>query len=225
MGCEGASWSFHGRARAAVGRSRAIAFLPCWVPCGSCMVKWSVVGEGGHPAADPCSLHTRSSVRICNSLACTCRRDKGKGGLASSVVPGECRALMALAGRLRQRRMEKGWSASELARRAGIARSHVSRIESGESARPSADVLQRLALALETSVADLLEQPEAVSVAELPVSLRRLAERDQLPTEDVAMLAAIRYRGEQPRTMAGWAFVLEAVRLAILDPADDAEDS
>jgi transcriptional regulator with XRE-family HTH domain len=121
--------------------------------------------------------------------------------------------------------MEKGWSASELARRAGIARSHISRIESGERPRPSADVLHRLAEALETSVADLLEQPAAVSVTELPASLRRLAEREQLPAEDVAMLAAIRYRGEQPRSVAGWAFVLEAVRLAILDPADDAEDA
>lgn len=127
---------------------------------------------------------------------------------------------MALAGRLRQRRLEKGWSASELARHAGIARSHVSRIENGERPRPSADVLQRLAQVLETSVADLLEQPEAIELSTLPMSLQRLAERDNLPPEDVAMLAAIRYRGEQPRSVAGWAFVLEAVRLAIQDSPD-----
>lgn len=109
-----------------------------------------------------------------------------------------------------------------MARQAGIDRSQVSRIESGVSTRPSGDILQRLALALETSVADLLEQPEPVASAELPVSLRRLAELNRLSDEDVAMLAAIRYRGQQPRTEAGWAFVLEAIRLAILDDADKA---
>ena len=127
---------------------------------------------------------------------------------------------MALAGRLRQRRLEKGWSPTQLARQAGVARTFLYRIENGEAPRPSAEVLQRLAQALETAVADLLEQPESVAPEELPPSLRRLAERDNLPLEDVAMLAAIWYRGEQPRTVAGWAHVLSAIRLAILDPAD-----
>lgn len=128
---------------------------------------------------------------------------------------------MALGQRLRQRRMEKGWSPTQLARRAAVARSYLYRIERGEAPRPSAAVLQRLAQALETSVADLLEQPAAVEPSALPASLRRLAERDNLPPEDVAMLAAIWYRGEQPRTVEGWAHVLSAIRLAILDSPRD----
>ena len=99
---------------------------------------------------------------------------------------------MALAGRLRQRRLEMGLSPTALARQTGIARSYLYRIESGDAPRPSAEVLQKLALALESSVADLLDRPEAVPPETLPPSLRRLAERDNLLPEDVAMLAAIR---------------------------------
>lgn len=129
---------------------------------------------------------------------------------------------MALAGRVRQRRLEKGLNPTELARQAGIARGYLYRIESGEATRPSANVLQRLAQALDTSVADLLEQPEAVEPAAIPPTLRRLAERDHLPAEDVAMLAAIRYRGQQPRTVEGWAHLLSTIRLVTLGPVDEA---
>ena len=124
---------------------------------------------------------------------------------------------MALAGRVRQRRLEKGLSQAALARQTGITRTYLYRIENGEASRPSADVLQRLAQVLATSVADLLEQPEPVAPAAIPPSLQRLAERDHLPSEDVALLAAIWYRGQQPRTVEGWAHVLSAIRLAILD--------
>jgi len=127
---------------------------------------------------------------------------------------------VSVAGRLRQRRLERGWSASELARRAGVNRSFVSRIESGEATRPSGQVLQRLAQALDTTVAELLGQPEGVVPEALPEGLRRLAERDNLAAEDVAMLAGVHYRGERPKSVAAWAFVLEAIRLAVLDPPD-----
>jgi transcriptional regulator with XRE-family HTH domain len=128
---------------------------------------------------------------------------------------------MALAGRVKQRRLEKGLSQSELARQMGITRTYLYRIEKGEATRPSANVLQRLAQVLDTSVADLLEQPESVEPAAIPPTLRRLAERDNLPSEDVAMLAAIRYRGQQPRSVEGWAHLLSTIRLVTLGPVDE----
>ena len=129
-------------------------------------------------------------------------------------------APVALAGRLRQRRLDKGWTPTQLARETGIARAYLYRIESGAAPRPSAEILQKLAQALDTTVADLLDQPAGEAPPLIPPALQQLAERDQLDPADVAMLAAIWYRGQQPRTMSGWAHVLSAIRLATIGPVD-----
>lgn len=57
---------------------------------------------------------------------------------------------------LTELREARGWSKSELARRSGIAVSHISNIEYGLK-DPSATVLCKLAKALDVSVADLLD--------------------------------------------------------------------
>ncbi len=54
------------------------------------------------------------------------------------------------------RRKQQGISASELARRAEVTPAYISKIESGR-ARPSIAVLERLAKALNTSIAGLIE--------------------------------------------------------------------
>ena len=55
-----------------------------------------------------------------------------------------------------QRRRKLGLSQSELARRAGLDRVHVARLEAGRSANPTVDTLYRLALALDCRPSDLL---------------------------------------------------------------------
>jgi transcriptional regulator with XRE-family HTH domain len=102
-----------------------------------------------------------------------------------------------------------------VARRADISTGYLAKIERGSAARPSADVLDRLARALETTVADLLERTTYVEPAAVPESLRRFAEHAGLADEDVRMLAGISYRGQQPRTPDDWHFLFEAIKRSI----------
>lgn len=122
---------------------------------------------------------------------------------------------MALSDRIKQRREEKGINGVELARRAQISKGYLSEIESGRAARPSGVVLYNLATALGTTVADLLEQEVKLTTRIIPLGLRELAELDNLPTEDVEMLAQIRFRGEQPETLEDWRYLYESIRRSI----------
>jgi len=118
--------------------------------------------------------------------------------------------------RIRLRRQEKKISAAELARRASVSKGYLSEIESGATPRPSADVLHRIATALDTTVADLLGKVEIrVASREVPEALRLLAERDGLPAQDVTMLAGIRFRGDQPTSLEDWRFLYESIKRSI----------
>lgn len=61
---------------------------------------------------------------------------------------------------LRLRRTAKGISQEELASRAGLHRTFVSMLERGTRA-PSLDAIRKLAVGLETTAADLVEDAEA----------------------------------------------------------------
>lgn len=119
---------------------------------------------------------------------------------------------MALSERVRQRRLEKGWNAVELAHAAEISKGYLSEIESGQASRPSGGVLFRLANALGTTVADLLEKETRPATRPAHSSLHVFAERAGLPEEDVQMLAQIRFRGEQPVTPEDWAYLYESIK-------------
>lgn len=125
---------------------------------------------------------------------------------------------MALADRIKLRRTQKGMSAAELARAAGISKGYLSEIEGADSnkvVRPSADVLYRVATALGTSVADLLEKDARPAPREISPSLRLFADKNHLPEEDVQMLADIRFRGDQPVDERDWAFLYDAIQRSI----------
>ena len=53
-------------------------------------------------------------------------------------------------------RRQRGWSQAELARRVGVAKNTITRLEIGNR-QPSVDLLERLARVLRVSLADLLE--------------------------------------------------------------------
>jgi transcriptional regulator with XRE-family HTH domain len=122
---------------------------------------------------------------------------------------------MTLGERIWQRREEKGITAVELARRAKISKGYVSELESGRAARPSGTILFRIASALGTTVADLLGEEIRPTNAATPAELREFAEEEDLPEEDVRMLAQIQFRGEQPRTKDDWRFLYESIRRSI----------
>lgn len=62
--------------------------------------------------------------------------------------------------RIHELRIKKGWSMSELADRAGIAKSYLSTIERDIQSNPSINVLEKLSYVLEISIHDLLEVQE-----------------------------------------------------------------
>lgn len=69
---------------------------------------------------------------------------------------------------VRSRRLDVGMSANELARRAGVNTTTITRLEAGESAVPRADTLRNVALALGLPVSDLLARAEYLEAGELP---------------------------------------------------------
>jgi transcriptional regulator with XRE-family HTH domain len=122
---------------------------------------------------------------------------------------------MSLGKRVRQRREDKGIAAAELARRAEISKGYLSEIESGQAPRPSGAVLMRLADALGTTIADLLDKEVRTSSRVISPSLRQFAEDAGLPEQDVQMLSQIRFRGTQPSSPEDWRFLYESIKRSV----------
>lgn len=128
----------------------------------------------------------------------------------------------AVGQRIRQYRLEKGISATELAQQAEISKSYLSELEtgSGNHKRPSAETLYRIGRALGIAISELLGVPFITSPAgELPPGLAEFARSRHLPESDVQMLSTIRFRGDAPRTPERWAFIYDAIKnSAAMDP-------
>lgn len=91
------------------------------------------------------------------------------------------------AARLREIRHSRGMTQAELARKGHVALSYISRLESG-SAAPGIDLVDRLARALGTTLADLLPTtPPPDPTAVLRQQARRLSDA-LVPAADRAML-------------------------------------
>jgi transcriptional regulator with XRE-family HTH domain len=119
----------------------------------------------------------------------------------------------AIGDRIRRFRNERGLSLTELAEVSGVSKSHLSAIENGTGSRPGAAILHKLATALGVTLADVLGRrvlPD--SDLTIPDSLRDFAQEQGLPEADIRMLAAIKFRGEQPKTAQRWGFIYNAIK-------------
>jgi DNA-binding XRE family transcriptional regulator len=124
---------------------------------------------------------------------------------------------MALAEQIRRRRLEQELTLTQLARLAKVSKGYLSQLENGpESPRPSADVLYRIAFALGTTVGDLLEREPANRTEQpitIPPGLRQFAAKANLSQQDIAMLAQIKHRGQQPiLDPDDWRFLYESIQ-------------
>ena len=124
-----------------------------------------------------------------------------------------------LGDRIRRLRTDLNMNLSECARRAGISKAYLSQIETGQIARPAAQVLYGIASVLGTSVAALLGEPDTAGGPAVVVSetLRAFADQRGLSEQERQMLAQIRYRGRQPETEEDWQYLFESIRRAISD--------
>lgn len=126
---------------------------------------------------------------------------------------------MALSDQIHRYRLARGFSQAELARRSQISKGYVSHLESRQNrSHPTGEVLYRIAFALGVSVGELLEKQikaVALELPELPAELREFALSEQLPDEEIAMLARIEIRGHRPRTVKDWSYLYEAIKRSI----------
>jgi XRE family transcriptional regulator, master regulator for biofilm formation len=126
---------------------------------------------------------------------------------------------MALSDQIRKRRSEQGLSLTELARRSRISKGYLSQLENDpDGPRPSADILYRIAFVLGTSVGALLEK-QLVStedeLTDIPEGLRTFALSEQIPEEEIKMLARIIYQGHRPHTSDDWKFLYESIKRSV----------
>ena len=83
-------------------------------------------------------------------------------------------------------RERRHWSKADLARRAGVAPSYVTRIEQGKFLRPSVEQVKSIAVALGVSMADLTDPPPLAGVSSgIETELRTL-----FPDPEMAPLVA-----------------------------------
>ena len=114
-----------------------------------------------------------------------------------------------------KRRKSLGLSQFELARTAGVSRNYVSLIERGK-VNVSMDILNRLAVILEATLAELIGQSSPDDTIISP-TLRELSLKDGLSFEIVDRLSRIPKQGQEPRTVKEWRGLYRAVRPYIED--------
>ena len=113
--------------------------------------------------------------------------------------------------RIKEYREEQGIALAHLAKRAGISRSYLYQIESGESS-PTAGILKSIATKLGVRVSDLLDEENSFPI---PESLQEFAHQYNIPPGDLKMLAQINYRGRQPDTPEEWRVLWRVIKATI----------
>lgn len=108
------------------------------------------------------------------------------------------------------KRKGKGWSQEQLGEMAEISRNYVSQIERGEAESISIKIINKLAIALGVSPSDLGESSSPSTVM-IPPSLRELALQDKLSYEVIDKLVNIPRRGKEPKSVADWRALYEAI--------------
>ena len=130
---------------------------------------------------------------------------------------------MNLSQKIKQLREEKGLSLGKLAETAGVSKAYLSQLENNVSKQPSAEILFKIASALGTTIADLLDKPVRVQAKdfyqEVPDGLHQLIKERgdilDIREEDIKMLMNIQYRGKQPKDPEEWEHVLQAIRIVV----------
>lgn len=114
--------------------------------------------------------------------------------------------------KVRSRRLEEKLSQEELARKVGISRNYLSQIERGQATNLSWQVMEKL-----TSVLGLKGDSTGTldETAEIPPSLAEFAKTAKLPTDDVMMLAQLKYRGQQPSTPEKWELLYNVIKMTV----------
>ena len=114
---------------------------------------------------------------------------------------------------IKKKRKELDMSVADLAKKANVSRAYIFQLESGESKKPSAETLYNLAVALDTTIAELLgKQIKSVDRdVKIPETLEKAAIQYKIPEEDKEMLARIKHRGRNP-SEDDWHFLYQCIK-------------
>jgi transcriptional regulator with XRE-family HTH domain len=106
------------------------------------------------------------------------------------------------------KRKDKKISQTKLAEITGVSRNYISIIERGEAHNISMKVINQMAVALGVSLAELTGEQ---SIVMIPPLLRELGIKNNMTYEMVDTLARIPRRGKEPKSLAEWESLYNAI--------------
>lgn len=130
--------------------------------------------------------------------------------------------LKRLGENVRFRRQGKGWTLNDLAEKSGISKAYISDLENGAAGKPNIQYVFAIASALGVTLDELLDNaaPRQIPASrkkrlaeDLPPGLKELQMEMNLSESEVEMLAQVNFRGNRPKDMEGWRFLLEAIKM------------
>lgn len=104
--------------------------------------------------------------------------------------------------KIKKRRKELRWSLDKLASESNISKAYLFQLETGESDRPSAEILYNLATALDLSIAELLGRKLTVEENDkrIPAALKKAAVANGWIQDDIVMLLGVAQRAKKEKT-------------------------
>jgi transcriptional regulator with XRE-family HTH domain len=114
--------------------------------------------------------------------------------------------------KVRRERKQQGLSQQELSDGCGISRTYLSQIEHGKAKNLSLETAERLRTKL--GIDGPFQETSPHRKDTIPDSLKKFAEDEGIPKQDLKMLATIGYRGKQPSSPEMWRVVYDVIRSA-----------
>jgi transcriptional regulator with XRE-family HTH domain len=129
--------------------------------------------------------------------------------------------LQKLGHKVRFYRQGRGWTLINLADKSGVSKAYISDLENGVAGKPNIQYVYAIAVALEVTLDELLEDAKPANkskarkeIGDLPPGLAQLQRELDLSDEEVDNLAGINFRGNRPKDAEGWRFLLQAIKMA-----------
>ena len=137
--------------------------------------------------------------------------------------------LKKLGARVRFLRQGKGWSQANLAEQSGVPKAYISDLENGEAGKPNIQYMFSIAVALDVTLDDLLEDAASrparprstVQTEDLPPGLAELQQELNLSSEETEMLSHLNFRGHRPKDKEAWRFLWDAIKVVAQRPTQE----
>ena len=135
--------------------------------------------------------------------------------------------MKGVGARIHNLRKGQGKGLADIAEATGLSKGYLSELENADEMNPTLDVLQRIADALDVTIADLVggprvrpASPDPKLLDDLPEGLRqfakaRKAEGKPLEAAELLWLASAQYRGKRPITREDFAFLYGSLRRTV----------